>query len=221
MKRPIVFVLALGAAFPLFAQLPPSAQARIPEYRFASGRWQFDGPRLYQNDENARLAKANFRVPQSGAMTYEFSARYEGGAEDGHGGFGLHIFVDSPHNGPSWGAGNSYLLWLNYDEAPIARGIPRGLSAQVYKSTGNSRMDLVESVSLNEYLPLLTREFLQSPVLFRITADGDTGEVRVYNPFDPGRNTYFYFFVDRGHLPLRGEWVALRTNGIKLSFTMD
>jgi len=213
MKRFVLCALALGISLPLFAQ--------TPEYRFAFGRWQFDGPRLYQNDENARLAKVNLRVPQSGAMIYEFSVRYEGGAEDGHGGFGLHIFVDSPHNGPSWGAGNSYLLWLNYDNAPFTRGIPRGLSAQVYRSLSNSRMDLLESVSLNEYLPLLTRENLQNPTSFRIIADGNTGEVRVYNPFEPGGNSYFVFYIDRRNLPLRGNWVSLRTNGIRLSFTMD
>ena len=223
MKRLMIFVLALGTVFPLGAQtqVPLSAQAQIPEYRFASGNWQFTGSRLYQNDGNARLAKVNFRVPQSGAMLYQFNARYEGGIEDGHGGFGLHIFVDSPHNGPSWGAGRSYLLWLNYDEAPITSGIPRGFSAQVYRSIGNSQMDLVASLSLNEYLSFFTRENLQQPIPFRIMADGNTGEVRVYNPFDPNRNTYFFFSIDRRDLPLRGDWIALRTNGIKMSFSLD
>ena len=212
MKRLVFFVLALGLAMSLFAQ------TQIPEYRFAAGRWQFVGPRLYQNDENARLAKVNFRVPQGGAMIYEFNARYEDGAEDGHGGFGLHIFVDSPHNGESWGAGKSYLLWLNYDEKPYTPGIPTGLSAQVYRSISNSRMDLVESISLNQYLPALL-DNLDYPIPFIIEADGNTGEIRIYDPTDP--EAYFYFFIDRKDLPLRGDWISLRTNGIKLSFTMD
>ena len=213
MKRFVFFVLLVGVAMSLFAQ------TQIPEYRFASGNWRFTGPRLYQNDARARLAKVNLRVPQSGAMIYEFSAKYEGGVEDGHGGFGLHIFVDSSYNGPSWGAGRSYLLWLNYDEAPITRGIPRGLSAQVYRSFDNSRMDLVESVSLNQYLPLLTWEELQNPIPFKIEANGDTGEIRIYDPSNP--DTYYYYYIDRRELPLRGNWVSLRTNGIKLSFTMN
>lgn len=212
MKRLIFLILTLGMALSLFAQ------TEIPEHRFASGRWQFTGPMLFQNDTDARLAKINFRVPQSGPMIYEFSVKYEDGIQDGHGGFGLHIFVDSPHDGESWGAGKSYLLWLNYDEAPYTPGIPKGLSAQVYRSITNSRMELVESISLDAYLPVLL-ENLDKPIPFKIEANGDTGEMRVYDPCTP--DAYFYFFADRADLPLRGDWIALRTNGIKLSFTMD
>ena len=212
MKRLVFFTMALGMAAVLFAQ------TAIPEYRFASGNWQFTGSRLYQNNADARLAKVNFKVPQRGAMVYEFSVKYEDGAENGHGGFGLHIFVDNPHDGESWGAGKSYLLWLNYDLAPYTPGIPRGLSAQVYRSVSNSRMDLVESISLNEYLPVL-QENLDKPIPFKIEANGDTGEVRVYDPSNP--DAFFYFFIDQRDLPIRGEWIALRTNGIRLSFTMD
>ena len=222
MKRLVMFVLALGTVFPLFAQMIPQVTPpRIPEHRFASGSWQFVGSRLYQNDANARLAKVNFHVPQNGIMVYQFSARYEGGAQDGHGGFGLHIFVDSPYHAVSWGAGRSYLLWLNYDEAPLTRAIPQGLSAQVYRSVSNSRMDLVESLSLNQYLPFFTRENLQRPIPFRILANGNTGEVRISNPFDPNRNSYFFFFIDQRDLPIRGDWVSLRTNGVRMSFTME
>ncbi|MCL2128513.1 MAG: hypothetical protein FWH38_09680 [Treponema sp.] len=219
MKRLVFFVLVLGMVMALQAPVL-FAQADVPEYTFAAGNWGFSGPRLYQNDAGARLAKVNFMVPQSGPMVYEFNAKYEDGAEDGHGGFGIHLFVDNPYNAASWGAGKSYLLWLNYDEAPYTPGIPAGLSAQVYKSVGNSRMDLVESVSLNEYLPLLTDENLAYSIPFKIEADGDTGEIRVYDPTDPELSSYFYFNVDRGDLPLKGNWVALRTNGIKLSFAM-
>ena len=214
MKHLALIVLALGMAAPLFAQ------TQIPEYRFASGDWQFRGSTLYQNDANARLAKVNLKIPQRGAMIYEFSVRYEGGAENGHGGFGIHIFVDQPHNGESWGAGKSWLLWLNYDEAPYTPGIPRGFSAQVYRSITNSRMELVETISLNEYFPLLQAN-LDEPIPFVIEANGDTGEVKVYDPADPMNRAYFYFTIDSRYLPLRGDWIALRTNGIKLSFTMD
>jgi hypothetical protein len=81
-------------------------------------------------------------------------------------------------------------------------------------------MELVESVDLNSYLPLLTWENLAQPVSFRIWANGDTGEIRAYDPSDPDLANYYYFYVDSKDLPLRGNWVALRTNGIKLSFGM-
>jgi hypothetical protein len=214
MKKLVLCLLVAALAVPLFAQV------QLPNYRFAAGNWNLVGPRLYQNDAQARLAKVNIQVPQSGPMIYEFNARYEDGVQDGHGGFGLHIFADNVYNAASWGSGKSYLLWLNYDEKPTAKGVPRGFSAQVYKSYSNSRMELVESVDLNRYLPLLTQENLSSSVPFRIWVNGNTGEVRVYDPTDPNLANYFYFYVDRKDVPLKGNWIALRTNGIKLSFGM-
>lgn len=192
----------------------------IPDYQPASGRWAVSGGRLYQNDEKARLAKINVEAPQTGAMVYEFNARYEAGAEDGHGGFGLHVFGDKPFASASWGSGKSYLLWLNYDENPAQGRIPKGLSGQVYRSYTNSRMELVESVDLNEYASLLTAENLSSPVPFRIIVDGNTGEVRVYDPTDPEGSYYRYFSINKSDIPLKGDWVALRTNGIRLSFAL-
>jgi hypothetical protein len=211
MKRIVFLLVVIGMASMLYAQ------NQLPEYRFAAGSWSFVGDRLYQNDARAGLAKVNFRAPQSGPMLYEFNARYESGAEDGHGGFGLHVFADNVYDGPSWGSGKSYLLWLNYDENPINSRIPRGLSAQVYRSYTNSRMELVESVDLNEYANLLTVDNL-SYVPFRIAVDGTSGEVRVYDPTDPNLSSYYYFNISGRELPLRGNWAVLRTNGIRLSF---
>jgi hypothetical protein len=215
MKRCVVFLLVFGTAASLFAQV------QLPEHRFASGNWVISGQRLYQNDAKARLAKVNIRAPQNGPMAYDFNARYEAGAEDGHGGFGLHIFADSVYNGPSWGSGVSYLLWLNYDENPANKNIPRGLSAQIYRSYTNSRMELVQSVDLNQYASLLTADNLSSPVPFKIRVDGITGEMRVYDPTDASGAAYYYFYIDKKDLPLKGDWVALRTNGITLSFAND
>jgi hypothetical protein len=212
MKRVVVFLLVFGAAASLFAQV------QLPEHRFASGNWVISGQRLYQKDAKARLAKVNIRAPQNGPMVYEFNARYESGAEDGHGGFGLHVFADAVYNGPSWGSGVSYLLWLNYDENPIHKAIPRGLSAQIYRSYTNSRMELALSVDLNQYASLLTEDNLSEPVPFTIQVDGVTGEVRVYDPTEPSGAAYYYFYIDKKDLPLKGEWVALRTNGMVLSF---
>jgi hypothetical protein len=215
MKR-IVFLLAVIC----LTSLVYAQSNSIPDYQAASGRWSPSGGRLYQNDAGARLAKINVRAPQNGAMVYEFNARYESGAEDGHGGFGLHVFADTAYNSASWGSGKSYLLWLNYDEKPLSKQIPGGLSAQVYRSYTNSRMDLVESIDLNEYASLLTADNLSSPVPFRIVVDGNTGEVRVYDPTDPNLENYRYFYIDRKDIPLRGNWVALRTNGMRLSFAL-
>ncbi|MDR2159526.1 MAG: hypothetical protein LBP23_05620 [Treponema sp.] len=214
MKRGILFLMVFGAAAALFAQV------NLPEHRFASGSWSVSGQRLYQTDAKARLAKLNIRVPQNGPMVYEFTARYESGADDGHGGFGLHIFGDKVLNAASWGSGNSYLLWLNYDENPIdKKNIPAGLSAQVYRSYTDSRMELIQSYDLNNYAPLLTSDNLAQPVYFKIWADGNTGEVRVYDPADASGESWYSLNLDRKDLPLKGNWVALRTNGIGLSFT--
>jgi hypothetical protein len=214
MKRIVLFLAVLGLVSVLYAQ------NQVPEYTFASGNWRFIGERLFQNDANARLAKVNFTVPQNGPMIYEFNARYESGAEDGQGGFGIHVFADNIINRASWGSGNSYLLWLNYDENPITQGIPKGLSAQVYRSYSNSHMDLVNSVDLNEYSYLLTQENLSSSVPVKLSVDGNTGEVRIADPRDPGLQDYFYFYVDSKDVPLKGNYVALRTNGMNLSFAM-
>ncbi|MDR1972448.1 MAG: hypothetical protein LBQ46_11075 [Treponema sp.] len=212
MKRLILLLVVLTAASALYAQ------STLPEYRIASGSWRLSGGRLYQEDEKARLAKVNLRVPQEGPMLYEFNARYESGGEDGHGGFGIHVFSNSSFSGPSWGSGRSYLLWLNYDENPGTSQIPAGLSAQIYRSYTNSYMELVESVDLNEYVENVTVDDLDYPVPFRILVDGATGEVRVYDPTDPNLADYFYFYIR--DVPLKGEWVNLRTNGVNLSFAM-
>jgi hypothetical protein len=79
-------------------------------------------------------------------------------------------------------------------------------------------MELVESFDLNEYAGRWSFADLSVPVRMRILADGDTGEMRIYDPFDPAGETYYVFYADKNDLPLRGDWVALRTNGIVLSF---
>ena len=213
MKRFILFLLVLGVGVSLFAQI------QLPEHYFAtgSGNWGFNGNRLYQNNIRSGLAKMNLRAAQSGPMIYEFDVRYEDGIQDGHGGFGIHLFADNVVNVESWGSGASYLLWLNYDEQPVTRGFPSGFTAQVYRSFNNSSMDLVDSFDLNEYTDLLTYEnCAYNTVPVRIWADGASGEVRVYDPTDPAGEYYFYFYLPERNL--RGNWVSLRTNGLKLSF---
>jgi hypothetical protein len=213
MKRLVLLVVVLVVSTMLYAQVA------VPSYTVGSGSWNLSGGRLYQNDENARLAKVNLAVPQEGPMVYEFNARYESGGEDGHGGFGIHVFTDRKIDTASWGAGRSYLLWLNYDEKPQDSKIPAGLSAQVYRSYTNSYMELVDSIDLNEYVADVYEEDLEYPVPFKIFVDGNTGEVRVYDPRDPNLEDYFYYTI-KTSAPLKGEWVALRTNGVNLSFAL-
>ena len=214
MKRFLLILLVLGVGVSLFAQV------QLPEHHFAagSGNWRFIGERLHQTDEHAGLAKLNVRVPQSGPMIYEFNVRYEGGIEDGHGGFGIHLFANNVVHRASWGSGDSYLLWLNYDENPVTRGFTRGFSAQLYRSRNNTTMELVESYDLNQYSSLLTYENVAQPVPARIWVDGNTGEVRIYDPTDPTMNGYFYLNLPTRNL--RGDWVSIRTNGLRLSFGM-
>ncbi|MDR1107886.1 MAG: hypothetical protein LBL19_02505 [Spirochaetaceae bacterium] len=211
MKRLVLLLVVITVSSALYAQIA------LP-YTVGSGSWSVYGDRLYQNDANARLAKVNIRIPQEGPMVYEFNARYESGGEDGHGGFGLHVFGDQVINAPSWGSGRSYLLWLNYDENPGDSKIPAGLSAQVYRSVTNSYMELVESVDLNEYVAGVTEDDLDYSVPFRILVDGSSGEVRVYDPRDVNLADYFYFYINSRETPLKGDWVSLRTNGVNLSF---
>ncbi|MDR0706462.1 MAG: hypothetical protein LBF60_01115 [Treponema sp.] len=213
MKRFILFLLASGVTATVFAQ------ADLPEHQFAVGTWEIIEGRVFQKDAAARLAKANVKAPQSGAMLYEFDVRYESGLEDGQGGFGVHIFADTAINRPSWGVGKSWLLWLNYDESPLKNsGVQAGLSGQVYRSINDSTMELVQSVDLNHYAPLFTQDGASNLVSFKIYANGDTGEIRVYDPTDSTGANYYYFSIDKKYLPLAGDWVAFRTNGVSLSF---
>ena len=213
MKRLILFLMVLGFALPLFSQV------NLPEHYFASGSWRLSGDRLYQTDANARLAKVNMRFPQNGPMIYEFNVRYEGGIDNGHGGFGIHVFVDGVYHRASWGSGTSYLFWLNYDENPVKPGIQRGFTAQLYRSRSSSSMELLDSFDLNEYDDLLTLEnWAQNTVPVKIWVNGNTGEARIYNPLDPDLEEYFYVFLPTRNLS--GNWISLRTNGLSVSFGM-
>jgi hypothetical protein len=191
------------------------SQSNLPEHQFAAGSWRIRGNRLYQNDARAGLAKVNIRLPQRGTVRYDFNVRLEGGSEDLHGGFGIHIFADSVYPRASWGTGKSYLLWLNYDADPVSKEIPEGLSAQVYKSHSHSFMELVGSADLNDYAYILEDLSPDTIVPVRVIVNGNTGRVRVMDPMD--RDTYYSFDLgSRGRL--EGDWIAVRTNGIAASF---
>jgi hypothetical protein len=211
MKKYLVLMIIVAMATAAFAQPLPA------DFQPATGKWMMSADRLYQNDDAEKLAKINIKVPQTGKMVYEFNARYEGGAEDGHGGFGIHLFADTAHPGRSWGSGNSYLLWFNYDMNPTGTTIPKGFSAQLYRSLSHSKMELVQSVELNQYAHLVTPAVLANPIPIKLVVDSAQGEVRFYDPTNP--NYYFYLNLGKD-FPKTGQWVALRTNGLKVSFGM-
>jgi hypothetical protein len=215
MKRYLIFVgfLAICSAVSIAAQ-------QIPEYSVGYGNWVLnkeDG-RLYQNNEETGLAKANFKVKQTGAMIYEFNFRYEGGIEDGLAGFGIHLFVDDITNRPSWGSGKSYLLWLNYDEKPADKRIPAGLSALIYRSNSKSSMTLEEAIDLNQYKYLLSEDNINSTLPIKIYMDPETGEVRMYDPFDEEGTLYYYLYEDPKLIVNNSGWITLRTSSMKASF---
>ena len=187
------------------------------EFNFESGDWSLEGDRLYQNDKDISIAKACLSYPQEGLVEYNFNVRYEDGAfEDEHAGFGIHIFVDEPAGeGRHWGEGNSYLLWLNYDSNPDSEDVPAGLSAQVYLSKSYWDMELVYSISLSDFEEKLYNLPSDSIVPLKITANKDTGEVRIYDPF---KESYYYNFKLDKLDKLEGKYVTLRTNSLSFSF---
>lgn len=213
LKKITLTVLVIGMLF--FSGQFLFSEIQLPEYEFAAGNWELIGERLYQNDTQHGLAKVNIKVPQKGTMRYRFNAQFEGGMEDMHGGFGIHIFADSSYPAMSWGCGKSYLLWLNYDADPILEEIPRGLSAQVYKSYSHSYMELVKNFNLNEYRYIIENFSPNTKLPIDIIVNGKSGEVRIQNPL----NENYYFTLDlENAAPMQGHWVALRTNSMAASF---
>ena len=204
------FVLVLLFTRVLFLSV---AETALPGAQFAHGDWKIVNGRLYQNDLKAGLAKMNLPVPQAGKMLYEFTVRYEDGFDDAHGGFGIHVFADKVYNGASWGSGDSYLLWLNYDEN--AKGITTGLSAQVYKSITHSKMELLADYDLNQYVGALAGNFLDVNIPVKIIIDGNNGDVKIYDPVDP---SWVYKFNLGNTSPLSGKYISLRTNSLSVSF---
>ncbi len=218
MKRvatPCIVVLLLAVATGTSAQTAVyrhsfSTSAELPK---AAGVWQIRGGRLHQSDVTERLAKINVPVPQSGEMQYAFDVRYEGGGiEDMMGGFGIHVFVDEAYDGRSWGNGNSYLLWLNYD--PNASYGSKGFMAQIYRSYSPTGMELVAEYDLNAFARYLSTDNAKTIVRARIKVDAQTGSVWVE---DPTLRGYGYRF-DLGEPLGSGNYVSLRTNSLALSF---
>lgn len=209
MKRTLVLIIAILSATGL-AFADGHGLYGTPE-----GEWQLQGNRLYQQDEEAMRAKAWFRVPQNGAMIYEFTVRYEGGGEDGHGGTGIHILADAKTDGISWGLGDSWMLWVNYDINANASGVPRGFSATLYKSDSHKVMEVVSSVDLNDYLYLLL-DNIDKDIPVKITFYPSKGRISIADP--RGETSGWYIDIP-GLEDAEGSYVAVRTNSISASFT--
>ena len=209
MKKLLFLLICITVIFsvPIFAN-----DLRVkPSY----GSWKISSSEMRQTNLNAGMAKANIYVPQKDTMVYEFNAKYIDGLEDGRGGFGIHVFVDTPAAGKAWGEGESYLLWVNYDEKPVSSSTPKGLSAQIYKSDSHSRMNLLESVSLSALEPMLSK-YMGYTLPVKLLIDGNSGMARIYDPFKAG---VYYTFPLSSETPLKGNYVTLRTNSMAVAFS--
>jgi hypothetical protein len=243
-------VALIFAALLLLLPLSVSAQVIIDddfstlgEWVPGYGEWGIRGGMLVQRDTDTGLARIDRMVAPTGvAMTGEFEiafkVRYEAGgfesqaallAQQLHAGFGIHVGVENPPLGRvAWGAGNSYLLWLNLDtrvETAMDASDYLGFRAQVYQSTKNSEMALLSAYNvdilgaLNAYGINMGLQDLaamvEAPVQIKIRVNMDTGRVMVMDPTNP--TLWFYFDVDRS--VLRGNYISLRTNSLAVSFS--
>lgn len=213
------------------------------------GNWSVSGNRLHQNDARAALARVDKSLVQQGVYQIDFNIRYADGgyrsAQDLrnqhlHAGFGVQLGVSNPPlRRTAWGLGESYLLWLNLDTRPdTRRNYPHhfGVRAQVYESRSLTSMDLLRGPSVEALLgsPVMSvdiaealyREFgyvlnvgdvlpyLYSEFPISIRVNTRTGEIGVKDPTAPIR---FYFTLDPS--VLRGDYIALRTNGLAANFS--
>lgn len=207
-KMTLLFFIVLLSGF------LPLAALSADGFKFAYGQWDMENNRLVQKDLDAGMARVDIPYPQKGKVVYSFNVKYlDGGTEDQHAGFGIHIFVGNPPKGKAWGDDKSYLIWLNYDASP--KGISKGLSAQVYKSLSNSKMELVADYDLNQFASLLTAANKDVVIPVRMEVDGQTGDVKILDPF---RKNWVYKFNLGNKEPLTGNYVSLRTNSGSFSF---
>ena len=247
MKKVALIFAALLVLFPLAL----SAQT-IVEDSFESlgdwvpgyGEWGIRGGMLVQRDTDTGLARIDRPVPQSDEIEISFQVRYQAGGFDDaaalrrgflHAGFGIMIGVENPPLGRmAWGAGDSYLLWLNLDtRAETYTDAPEhfGFRGQVYRSENNATMDLSDDarygVSLNaDILAALAaagidlsiadlEAYVTVLVPIKIRINYETGVVMVMDPTNP--SLWLSFDLDPD--VLAGNYVSLRTNELAVSFT--
>jgi hypothetical protein len=237
-------VALIFAALLMLLPLAVSAQVVIDddfeslgEWTPGFGEWGIRGGMLVQRDTDTGLARAVRMVPQRGEIEISFKVRYEaGGFEDRtalrtgqlHAGFGIHVGVENPPRAgrPAWGAGESYLLWLNLDtRREVLRDAAEhfGFRGQVYESESNAVMSLTPyNVDIQAALADIgvtlgindLDQFLGDLIPMKIRVNYDTGRIMVADPTNP--SLWFWFDVEPS--VLRGDYVALRTNSLALSF---
>ena len=189
-------------------------------WKASYGNWKIVDGRLAQLSTTAGKAKIDRYVPQSGLMQYEFNVHYIDGGLDSYAGFGIHVFIDKPAKGISWGDGKSFLLWITYD--PKAYG-GTGMYGQVYKSETNSYMYLKKGY--HQEIPVkiqiggkdyvyLDPAYAKYNIPIKFTVDSATGAVKLYDPLIPN---WVWKFSLGGPLP-KGSYVSLRSNSLALSF---
>ena len=212
----------------------------VPGY----GDWGIRGGMLVQRDTDTGLARIDRPVPQANEIEISFMVRYQaGGFEDQaalrrgylHAGFGIQVGVENPPlRRVAWGAGSSYLLWLNLDTRPETLADASrhfGFRGQVYESESNSVMDLATDtkygVELNaDIVAALANvgitlgisdigQYLDMLVPIRIRINYNTGVVMVMDPTNP--SLWLSFDVDPA--VLAGNYVSLRTNSLAVSFS--
>mgnify|MGYP006283602655 CR=1 FL=1 len=254
MKKFVLTVAILLMAVSLVsAQRVNDSFSSMGSWRPGYGNWSIQSGRLVQSNTQTGLARIERRASQSGVYELEFTIRYvDGGYKsqadlsrgEYHAGFGIHVGVEDPALGEmAWGAGESYLLWLNLDtREETRRNHPEhyGFRAQVYESESNSRMSLARSslIRQNADLRRVTEEdyvsvdiiaalrnmgvdlsvndlmrFLDRDVPINIRVNTRNGEIGVLDPTAPVR---FWFPVDPEIL--EGDYFSLRTNSLAASF---
>lgn len=189
------------------------------------GTWSANGA-LVQSDTKTGLAMINRKLPQSGSYQLEYTATYLAGGYANaaaaamgkyHGGFGIHIGIDKPATSVSWGNGESYLLWFNLDTEVPESSPYYGLRAQVYKSSSNSVMNLMDDYNA-EILPQdvveANLDYLSVPLTVTMIVDTESGEVQVFDPTQ--EDTYYSVYLDPAIL--KGSYVSFRTNTLSMSF---
>ncbi len=237
MKR---FAILVSILLLVFAPAALIAQDRVINDSFRNlgewdpgvGGWQVRNGSLVQGDPAQKLARIDRAVPQQGEIEIAFDVRYEGGgiaderAREYHGGFGIHLGVEGEPEDVSWGAGDSYLLWLNLDTRPatrVNRSEHPGIRAQVYRSETASLMNPTPlNIDIQEELANIGVQFnvdsltpyLQDEVRMRIRVNYDTGEIMVNDPSAP--STWFTFTLEPD--VLEGRYISLRSNSLSLSF---
>jgi hypothetical protein len=240
MKKVAVIFAALLMLLPLVV----SAQSIVDdgfeslgEWVPGHGEWGIRGGMLIQRDTRTGLARIDRQVPQEGEIEISFQVRYEAGGfrdenalrnQQLHGGFGIHVGVDNaPLRRVAWGAGESYLLWLNLDTRQETRAnAPEhfGFRGQVYESTSHTVMNVtpwnvdiqaeLAEAGINLSIEDLD-QFIGTLVPIRIRVNYNSGRIMVNDPTAP--TIWFYFDVEPA--VLRGGYMSLRTNSLALSFS--